>query len=129
VLQRWFVRREELRRAAGPAWAGSDRLFTDEIGRPVKPDRVYRRLLAIAGPLELPRLDVHGLRHSYATAALRAGVPVHVVSARLGHADPSLTLQVYAHVLQGDDHAAAETAASAILGADGDPKVGVVDHS
>jgi integrase len=58
---RWLVRREELRRAAGPAWAGSKRLFTDEIGRPVKPDRVYRRLLAIADCAELPRLNVHGL--------------------------------------------------------------------
>jgi integrase len=30
---------------------------------------------------------------------LRAGVPVHVVAARLGHADPSITLRVYAHVI------------------------------
>jgi integrase len=32
-------------------------------------------------------------------ARLRAGVPVHVVAARLGHADPSITLRVYAHVI------------------------------
>jgi integrase len=31
--------------------------------------------------------------------AARAGVPVHVVAARLGHADPSITLRVYAHVI------------------------------
>ena len=30
---------------------------------------------------------------------LRAGLPVHVVAARLGHADPSITLRVYAHVI------------------------------
>ena len=30
---------------------------------------------------------------------LLAGVPVHVVAARLGHADPSITLRVYAHVI------------------------------
>jgi integrase len=30
---------------------------------------------------------------------LLAGVPVHVVAARLGHADPSITLRVYAHVV------------------------------
>jgi integrase len=34
-----------------------------------------------------------------ATTLLRAGVPVHVVAARLGHADPSITLRVYAHVI------------------------------
>lgn len=30
---------------------------------------------------------------------LLAGVPVHVVAARLGHADPSMTLRVYGHVI------------------------------
>jgi integrase len=34
----------------------------------------------------LPRITLHGLRHSYATAALKAGVPVKVISERLGHA-------------------------------------------
>ncbi len=129
VLRDWLLHRKQLRLAAGSAWSGSARLFTDEIGRPVKPDRVYRRLVAIADGLGLPRLDVHGLRHSYATLALRAGVPVHVVSARLGHADPAITLQVYAHVLQGDDHAAAEAAAAAIFRPDGDLIRALVDHS
>jgi integrase len=41
-------------------------------------------------------------------------VPVHVVSRRLGHADPSITLRVYAHVLGGDDQAAADLIAAAL---------------
>jgi hypothetical protein len=36
----------------------------------------------------------------YATLLLEAGIPVHVVAARLGHADPAITLRVYAHVLR-----------------------------
>ena len=40
----------------------------------------------------------HWLRHSHATALLLAGVPVHVVSRRLGHADVQTTLNVYGHV-------------------------------
>jgi integrase len=36
----------------------------------------------------------------HATTLLLAGVPVHVVANRLGHADPSTTLRVYAHVLR-----------------------------
>jgi integrase len=39
------------------------------------------------------------LRHVHATTLLLAGVPVHVVAARLGHADPSITLRVYAYVI------------------------------
>lgn len=47
----------------------------------------------------LPAARLHDLRHVDATTLLRAGVPVHVVAARLGHADPSITLRVYAHVI------------------------------
>jgi integrase len=47
----------------------------------------------------LPHARLHVLRHIHATTLLLAGVPVHVVAARLGHADPSITLRVYAHVV------------------------------
>jgi integrase len=39
------------------------------------------------------------MRHSYASALLNAGVPIQEVSKLLGHADPSITLRIYAHVL------------------------------
>jgi integrase len=42
---------------------------------------------------------LHDLRHVHATTLLLAATPVHVVAARLGHADPSITLRVYAHVI------------------------------
>jgi hypothetical protein len=45
---------------------------------------------------------------------LLAGEPVHVVAARLGHADPSVTLRVYAHVIQDLAPAVADTFARAI---------------
>lgn len=56
------------------------------------------------------------MRHSYATAALGAGVRVEVVSERLGHANIGVTLGIYAHVLEGDDREAAVTVATAVLG-------------
>jgi integrase len=49
--------------------------------------------------------------------SLRAGVPVKVVSERIGHADPAVTMQIYAHALEGDDATAAEITATAIFGA------------
>ena len=48
----------------------------------------------------LPHARLHDLRHIHATTLLLAGVPVHVVAARLGHADPAVTLRVYSHVLR-----------------------------
>ena len=47
---------------------------------------------------------LHDLRHLHATTLLLAGVPVHVVAGRLGHADPAVTLRVYSQVLR--EHAA-----------------------
>lgn len=63
-----------------------------------------------------PRIDFHGLRQLYATAARRAGVDVEVLSQRLGHSDVAITLNVYRHVSPDDDRAAADMAATAILG-------------
>jgi integrase len=51
--------------------------------------------------------------------SLLAGVPVHVVAARLGHADPSVTLRVYAHVVRDQVAAAADIFARSIPAGDG----------
>jgi integrase len=58
----------------------------------------WHRSLDKAG---IERRGFHHLRHTYATLTLGAGVPVHIVSAVLGHARPSITLDVYSHVLEG----------------------------
>jgi integrase len=56
---------------------------------------------SVSAPDEaLPHARLHDLRHLHATTLLLAGVPVHVVAARLGHADPAVTLRVYSHVLR-----------------------------
>jgi hypothetical protein len=56
------------------------------------------------------------VRHSYATAALAAGIPAKVVSERLGHATIAITLDTYSHVIAGMDAQAANAVASLILG-------------
>ncbi len=55
----------------------------------------------------VPHVTFHGLRHTHVTHLLRSGVPVHVVSARAGHANPAVTLNIYAHVLPGQQEGAA----------------------
>ena len=55
------------------------------------------------------------MRHSYATAALAAGIPAKVVSERLGHANIAITMDVYSHVIPGMDAQAASAVASLIL--------------
>jgi integrase len=63
---------------------------------------------------QLPHARLHDLRHLHATTLLLSGVPVHVVAARLGHADPAITLRVYAHVIRSAEAAAAEIFAEAV---------------
>jgi len=70
---------------------------------PWRPESVYdltgRLRRDLAG--QVPAVwTPHWLRHSHATALLMAGVPVHVVSRRLGHADVQTTLDLYAHVTE-----------------------------
>jgi integrase len=54
-------------------------------------------------------LTFHSFRHTHATHLLRAKAPTKAVSRRLGHSDVKITLQVYAHVLEGDDAGLADT--------------------
>jgi integrase len=61
-------------------------------------------------------IRLNDLRHTHATLLLAKGVPVKVVSERLGHASPTITLQVYAHVLPGSQRDAAELFASLVKG-------------
>jgi integrase len=56
---------------------------------------------------DLPRIRLHDLRHTHATLLLAAGVPIKVVSERLGHTTIALTMDVYAHVLPAMDRDAA----------------------
>ena len=51
---------------------------------------------------------LHQLRHHNATQLLAAGVPIHTVSARLGHSKASITLDVYGHAIPADDETAAD---------------------
>jgi integrase len=51
---------------------------------------------------------LHDLRHFAATSMLGAGIPVHVVAGRLGHARPTTTLNIYSHFIESGDRAAAE---------------------
>jgi integrase len=61
-----------------------------------------------AGEDAVPAIRLHDLRHTHATILLSKGVPVKVVSERLGHANVTTTLQVYGHVMPGDQRRAAE---------------------
>lgn len=114
VLRAHRKRQAEERLLAGPAYQGRDLVFCWGDGSLLHPHRPTRWLGEHAARLGLPHLTPHGLRHSYSTLALAEGVPVKVLSERLGHASVGVTLRLYAHVTPGDDAQAAATVAAAI---------------
>lgn len=127
VLKRHRERQEADREKVGEQWRGTDDgyVFTTGWGEPIHPDsvgwlmtktiRAYNDPDGGERPAEpLPHARVHDLRHIHATTLLLAGVPVHVVAARLGHADPAITLRVYAHVIRSAEVAAADVFAKAM---------------
>lgn len=62
--------------------------------------------------LPVTYLSLHGLRHTHATRLLATGtISPRVISERLGHANVAFSLQVYGHVLPGQQRAAADVAA------------------
>ena len=134
VLKEHRARQAADRLTAGPAWiGGDDYVFTTGWGGPIYPDTVSSLMADLikahnvtvgksgVGEL-LPHARLHDLRHVHATTLLLAGVPVHVVAARLGHADPSVTLRVYAHVVRDQVAEAADIFARSVSAGD-DPAV------
>ncbi|WP_239394739.1 site-specific integrase [Frankia sp. CiP3] len=93
----------------------NDLLFCWPDGSHIHPDTVTDWFQAHARAAGLPVIRLHDVRHSYATAALKAGVHPKVVSERLGHADVGFTLRTYSHVIPGMDAAAASLVAGLIL--------------
>lgn len=95
----------------GPVWREHGLVFPSSIGTPWLARllyRGYRDVLDRSGIADLDTVNWYTLRHTAATQWLRHGVDVFSVSRRLGHASASFTMDVYAHLLKGQQRQAAE---------------------
>lgn len=114
--------REHRRRQAaerlqiGAGWRDLDLVFPKVDGSMEDPESASLRFARRVRKADLPRLTLHGLRHTWATLALRAGVHPKVVQERLGHSTIGVTLGVYSHVTAGMGRQAAELVAGLIDG-------------
>jgi integrase len=99
------------------------RLLSNLDGTHRHPERFSRRFVGqvvqarrALGEDRLPVIRLHDLRHTHATLLLADGVPVKVVSERLGHASATITLTVYQHVHPGMGRHAADRFAALLDG-------------
>ena len=86
------------------------RILSHENGNPIKPVTLtnwFKRFVRRNAP-HLPNICLHSLRHTHATLLISGGIPLIVVSKRLGHTKTSTTSDIYAHVIKSAEAKAAE---------------------
>ena len=116
VLRSWRKRQLETYMQTGVRTDDSGFVFTKPDGDPLHPDHFSQAFERLIAKIDLPRIRFHDLRHTHATLLLKAGVPIKVVSERLGHASVAFTMQVYQHVLPGMPADAAATFGEIVFG-------------
>jgi len=93
----------------------TDWVFTNAAGEPIHPHSISQTFERIAKRAGLPRIRLHDVRHTHGTLLIKAGIPVKVVSERLGHGNPAFTIDTYQHVLPGMQAEAARMFESLIV--------------
>lgn len=117
VLRAHRKAQAQLRLRLGAGWRDHDLVFPDVDGAPPNdPTSLTDRFQQAVTEAGLPMLSLHGLRHTWATHALRVGVNPRVVQSRLGHASVAVTLDIYSHVSPGMDREAADRVAGLVSG-------------
>lgn len=84
---------------AGDLWQEHGLMFPSRVGTPIHHRNLLRDFKILLKTAGLPLIRFHDLRHTAASLLLNQGVPVIVVSRRLGHAKTSITLDVYGHLI------------------------------
>jgi integrase len=86
----------------------SELVFPNEAGEPMNysnmVNRYYKKALKAAG---IPQIRFHDLRHTYASLLLAQGENIKYVQNQLGHSSPTVTLNVYAHLMKKENQEAA----------------------
>ena len=118
LLKQHKIQQAELILKLGDYRQDSNFLFTQDNGKLMHyhtPYHTFKKLIKyynenIAGTASefLPNIPLHGLRHTSATLLISEQVDIRTVSARLGHAQTSTTMNIYAHALKENDKTAAE---------------------
>jgi integrase len=91
----------ERRLRLGAVWHDEDAVFDRGDGRALAARTLHTRFKCLLADAGVPKIRFHDLRHTGATLMIANGIPTKVVSERLGHANISITLGLYAHVQEG----------------------------
>ena len=99
LLEEYKLWYEDQKLIYGELWTDSDRLFVQADGKPMHPSTISKWFVKYVGQIGLPVINFHGLRHTNASLLVAQNIDIAVISARLGHAQISTTLDFYVHPL------------------------------
>ena len=99
LLEEYKLWYEEQKSIYGELWTNSDRLFVQADGKPMHPSTISKWFVKYVGQIGLPVINFHGLRHTNASLLVAQNIDIAIISARLGHAQISTTLNFYVHPL------------------------------
>ena len=98
----------EQKRLFGSDYQDHGLIFAQPNGDFLDPALVSQTVVRRMKKAKITGASFHTLRHTHASHLLSRGVPLAAVSARLGHADPSITARIYSHAIPTDDARAAQ---------------------
>ncbi|MDD4834009.1 MAG: site-specific integrase [Lutispora sp.] len=84
---------------AGSLYEDNDFVFCTELGKPIEPRNFTRKFYKLAKKAGLQDINLHALRHTYATRLLEMNEHPKVVQELLGHSSITVTLDIYSHVM------------------------------
>jgi integrase len=123
MLKRLRAQQAEAKLRLGPGYQDEGNVFCQFDGRPHHPerfsrefDRKQRYFNRHRADHQLPAITLHGLRHTWATLALGAGIDIKIVSERLNHSSTHITREIYTHVTPPMQSDAAERVGKLIHG-------------
>jgi len=108
ILKAHYERQHISRRTAGEKWSEQGLIFTNNIGGAISHRNLLRDFKHVLANAGLPHIRFHDLRHTAASLMLNHGIAPIIVSRRLGHAKPSITLDIYGHLIPSMQSEAAE---------------------
>ena len=114
VLRAHRERQQDERGKFGASYTDLDLVFCRPDGCGLHPDVMSQAFKRQIRNVDVTIIPPHGLRHTHGSLLLLAGVPLHVVSRRLGHSSETFTAKIYAHVLPGQQEDAAARFAALI---------------
>lgn len=115
LLEEYKLWYEEQKSIYGELWTNSDRLFVQADGKPMHPSSISKWFVRYVSTIGLPVINFHGLRHTNASLLVAQNVDIAVISARLGHAQISTTLDFYVHPLLSHNRKAGYTLENLLL--------------